>query len=161
MEQPINQSVITFYILEESGYSPPQSLAYMLQAFTKAITQNCQFRTPKPIRWGRQNWQMWWVLCLCSTELTTSPIAQHFLRQLKKLTESYPRTKLMQASIWPVTISPRHPGALAPKCVPSPRVFAQQKMPGGRAHKWRCPWGRAFASARFQTWKVVNTVIWA
>ena len=27
---------------------------------------------------------------------------------------------------------PGHPGAFAPKCVPSPRTFAQQKMPGGR-----------------------------
>ena len=26
---------------------------------------------------------------------------------------------------------PEHPGAFAPKCVPSPRTFAQQKMPGG------------------------------
>ena len=25
---------------------------------------------------------------------------------------------------------PGHPGAFAPKCVPSPRAFAQQKMPG-------------------------------
>ena len=30
---------------------------------------------------------------------------------------------------------PGHPGAFAPKCVPSPRAFAQQKMPGGRANK--------------------------
>ena len=30
---------------------------------------------------------------------------------------------------------PRHPGAFAPKCVPSPGAFAQQKMPGGRANK--------------------------
>ena len=28
---------------------------------------------------------------------------------------------------------PGHPGAFAPKCVPSPGAFAQQKMPGGRA----------------------------
>ena len=40
---------------------------------TKAITHNCQFRTPNPVRWGRQKWQMWWVLCLCFTESTTSP----------------------------------------------------------------------------------------
>ena len=26
---------------------------------------------------------------------------------------------------------PGHPGAFAPKCVSSPRAFAQQKMPGG------------------------------
>ena len=30
---------------------------------------------------------------------------------------------------------PGHPGAFAPKCVPSPRAFAQQKMPGDRANK--------------------------
>ena len=30
---------------------------------------------------------------------------------------------------------PGHPGAFAPKCVPSPRAFAQQKMPGGLANK--------------------------
>ena len=30
---------------------------------------------------------------------------------------------------------PGHPGAFAPKCVPSPGAFAQQKMPGGRANK--------------------------
>ena len=30
---------------------------------------------------------------------------------------------------------PGHPGAFAPKCVPSPRAFALQKMPGGRANK--------------------------
>ena len=30
---------------------------------------------------------------------------------------------------------PGHPGAFAPKCVPSPRAFAQKKMPGGRANK--------------------------
>ena len=30
---------------------------------------------------------------------------------------------------------PGHPGAFAPKCVPSPRASAQQKMPGGRANK--------------------------
>ena len=30
---------------------------------------------------------------------------------------------------------PGHPWAFAPKCVPSPRAFAQQKMPGGRANK--------------------------
>ena len=30
---------------------------------------------------------------------------------------------------------PGHPGAFAPKCVPSPRAFAQQKMPGARANK--------------------------
>ena len=30
---------------------------------------------------------------------------------------------------------PGHPRAFAPKCVPSPRAFAQQKMPGGRANK--------------------------
>ena len=30
---------------------------------------------------------------------------------------------------------PGHPGAFAPKCVPSPRAFAQQKMPRGRANK--------------------------
>ena len=30
---------------------------------------------------------------------------------------------------------PGHPGAFAPKCVPSPRAFAQQKMPGGPANK--------------------------
>ena len=41
---------------------------------------------------------------------------------------------------------PGHPGAFARKCVPSPRAFAQQKMPGGWANKWQCPWGRAFAS---------------
>ena len=27
---------------------------------------------------------------------------------------------------------PGHPGTFAPKCVPSPGAFAQQKMPGGR-----------------------------
>ena len=39
---------------------------------------------------------------------------------------------MMQVSIRPVTIppTPEHPGAFAPKCVPSPRAFAQQKMPG-------------------------------
>ena len=26
---------------------------------------------------------------------------------------------------------PGHPGAFAPKCVPSPGAFAKQKMPGG------------------------------
>ena len=31
--------------------------------------------------------------------------------------------------------APGHPGAFAPKCVPIPRAFAQQKMPGGRANK--------------------------
>ena len=41
---------------------------------------------------------------------------------------------------------PGQPGTFASKCVPSPRAFTQQKMPGGRANKWRCPWGRAFAS---------------
>ena len=61
----------------------------------------------------------------------------------------------MQVSIWPVTIPPGHPGAFAPKCVPSPRAFTQHKMPGGRAYKWRCPWGRAFASTGFQTWKLL------
>ena len=30
---------------------------------------------------------------------------------------------------------PWHPGAFAPKCVPSPGAFAQQKMPGGQANK--------------------------
>ena len=30
-------------------------------------------------------------------------------------------------------LPPRAPGAFAPKCVPSPRAFAQQKMPGGWA----------------------------
>ena len=30
---------------------------------------------------------------------------------------------------------PGHPGAFVLKCVPSPRAFAQQKMPGGRANK--------------------------
>ena len=30
---------------------------------------------------------------------------------------------------------PGHPGAFAPKCVPSPGAFARQKMPGGRANK--------------------------
>ena len=30
---------------------------------------------------------------------------------------------------------PGHPGAFARKCVPNPRAFAQQKMPGGRANK--------------------------
>ena len=30
---------------------------------------------------------------------------------------------------------PRHPRAFAPKCLPSPRVFAQQKMPGDQANK--------------------------
>ena len=30
---------------------------------------------------------------------------------------------------------PREPRAYAPKCVPSPGAFAQQKMPGGRANK--------------------------
>ena len=30
---------------------------------------------------------------------------------------------------------PGHPGAFAPKCVPSPGAFAQQKMPGGQANK--------------------------
>ena len=48
--------------------------------------------------------------------------------------------------------SPGHPGAFAPKCVSSPRAFAQQKMPGSRANKWRCPWGRAFAS----TWRLLT-----
>ena len=32
---------------------------------------------------------------------------------------------------------PGHPGAFAPKCVPSPRAFAQQKMPGGWANKFQ------------------------
>ena len=41
---------------------------------------------------------------------------------------------------------PGHPGAFAPKCVPSLMAFAQQKMRGGRANKLRCPWGLAFAS---------------
>ena len=45
------------------------------------------------------------------------------------------------------------PRAFALKCVPSPGAFAQQKMSGGRANKWRCPWGRAFAATGFQTWK--------
>ena len=31
--------------------------------------------------------------------------------------------------------SPRHPRAFAPKCVHSPRAFAQQKIPGGWANK--------------------------
>ena len=31
--------------------------------------------------------------------------------------------------------SPGHPGAFAPKCVPSSGAFAQQKMPGGQANK--------------------------
>ena len=30
---------------------------------------------------------------------------------------------------------PGQPGAFAPRCVPSPRAFAQQKVPGGRANK--------------------------
>ena len=30
---------------------------------------------------------------------------------------------------------PGHPGAFAPKCVPSPRAFAQQKILGDRANK--------------------------
>ena len=30
---------------------------------------------------------------------------------------------------------PGHWGVFAPKCVPSNRAFAQQKMPGGRANK--------------------------
>ena len=30
---------------------------------------------------------------------------------------------------------PGHPGVFAPKCVPSPRAFAQQNMPGGWANK--------------------------
>ena len=30
---------------------------------------------------------------------------------------------------------PGHPGAFAPKCLPSPRAFSQQKMPGGWANK--------------------------
>ena len=47
---------------------------------------------------------------------------------------------------------PGHPGAFASKYVPSPRAFAQQKMPRGRASKWRCPWGRAFTS----TWRLLT-----
>ena len=31
---------------------------------------------------------------------------------------------------------PGHPGAFAPKCVPSPRAFAQQKMPRDRTNKF-------------------------
>ena len=69
---------------------------------------------------------------------------------------------LMQVSIWPVTIPPGHPGGFAPKCVPSPRAFAQQKMPGSRANEGWCPWGRAFVPTGFQTWKLtINTVFWA
>ena len=62
----------------------------------------------------------------------------------------------MQVSIWLVTIPLRYPGAFAPKCVPSPRAFTQQTMPGGRANKWRCPWGWVFASTGFQTWKLLK-----
>ena len=68
----------------------------------------------------------------------------------------FPTTSLMQVSIWPVTIPPGHPGAFAPKCVPSPGAFAQQKMPGGRANKGWCPWGRAFVPTGFQTWKLLT-----
>ena len=63
---------------------------------------------------------------------------------------------IMQVSIWPVTIPPGHPGAFAPKCVPSPGAFAQQKMPGCRANKGWCPWGRAFVPTGFQTWTLLT-----
>ena len=49
-----------------------------------------------------------------------------------------------------------YPPPPPPKCVPSPRAFAQQKMLGGWAYKWRCPWGREFASTGFQTWKLLT-----
>ena len=52
---------------------------------------------------------------------------------------------------------PRHRGVFAPKGMLSPMAFAQQKMPGGgRVNKWRCPWGRVFASTGFQTWKLLT-----
>ena len=68
----------------------------------------------------------------------------------------YSRNQLCRYQFDRLPSPPGNPGAFAPKCVPSPRAFAQQKMPGGRANKWRCPWGRAFASTYS-----VNTVIWA
>ena len=58
--------------------------------------------------------------------------------------------RLMQVSIRPITIPPGHAGAVAPKCVPSPRTFARQKMPRGWAYNSRCPRGRAFASTGFK-----------
>ena len=45
-----------------------------------------------------------------------------------------------------------HSGTFAPKCVPSPRAFAQQKMSGDRAYKRRCP--------SLSNMKSVNIVIW-
>ena len=67
---------------------------------------------------------------------------------------------LMQVSIWPVTI-PRVPRGFAQKCVPSPRAFAQQKMPVVGPINDDVPRAGQFVSTRFQIWKIVNTVIWA
>ena len=52
---------------------------------------------------------------------------------------------------------PGHPGAFAPKCVPSPRAFAQQKMPGGRANKFKMSLGPGICI----NMKIVNVVICA
>ena len=49
------------------------------------------------------------------------------------------------------------PGAFALKCVPSPRAFAQQKMPGGRANKFKMSLGPGICI----NMKIVNIVIWA
>ena len=51
---------------------------------------------------------------------------------------------------------PRAPRGFRTEMCAQPRAFAQQKMPGGRATKGWCPWGRAFAPTGFQTWKLLT-----
>ena len=58
---------------------------------------------------------------------------------------------IMQVSIWPVTIPPGHPGAFAPKCLPSPGAFAQQKMPGAGPIKDDVPGAGHLYQLAFQT----------
>ena len=49
------------------------------------------------------------------------------------------------------------PRAFALKCVPIPRGFAQQKMPGGRENKFKMSLGPGICI----NMKIVNIVIWA
>ena len=52
---------------------------------------------------------------------------------------------------------PGHSGAFAPKCVPSPRAFAQEKMPRGGVNKFTMSPEPGICI----NMKIVNTVIWA